>query len=114
MQNHFLSELKLKPDKATMERDVNAIKSKIADLESEADGIKSKYPEDENQLNEVLDSVRSHFEKLENLLKLREEKLGQAGNLQTFMRDLAEFQVHFITVVSLVHFSLDQRAIIDQ
>jgi spectrin beta len=77
---------------ATMERDVNAIKSKISDLEAEAEGIKSKYPEDENQLNEVLDSVRSHFQKLENLLKLREEKLGQAGNLQTFMRDLAEFQ----------------------
>ena len=78
---------------ATMERDVNAIKSKISDLEAEAEGIKAKYPEDEDQLNETLDSVRSHFEKLENLLKLREEKLGQAGNLQTFMRDLAEFQV---------------------
>ena len=99
----------MKPTLATMERDVNAIKSKIADLEAEAEGIKSKYPEDENQLNEVLDSVRSHFEKLENLLKLREEKLGQAGNLQTFMRDLAEFQVQYLTVFSLVHFSRDMR-----
>ena len=92
-----------------MERDVNAIKSKISDLEAEAEGIKSKYPEDENQLNEVLDSVRSHFQKLENLLKLREEKLGQAGNLQTFMRDLAEFQVIYKTLCSLVHLSRDQR-----
>ena len=106
---HYFWELNLKPTLATMERDVNAIKSKIADLEAEAEGIKSKYPEDENQLNEVLDSVRSHFEKLENLLKLREEKLGQAGNLQTFMRDLAEFQVQNLTVFSLVHFSCDQR-----
>ena len=106
---HYFWELNLKPTLATMERDVNAIKSKIADLEAEAEGIKSKYPEDENQLNEVLDSVRSHFEKLENLLKLREEKLGQAGNLQTFMRDLAEFQVQYLTVFSLVHFSRDMR-----
>ena len=93
---------------ATMERDVNAIKSKISDLEAEAEEIKSKYPEDEDQLNETLDSVRNHFEKLENLLKLREEKLGQAGNLQTFMRDLAEFQVKYHSSFSLVHNSHDK------
>ena len=78
---------------AIMERDVNAIKSKIDDLNSQASKLLEQYPEDETKIKEMLESIDESFLKLENLLKLREEKLGQAGNLQTFMRDLAEFQV---------------------
>ena len=47
----------------------------------------------ENVTKEELNRLNEKFEKLSDALKLREEKLGQAGNLQTFLRDMAEFQV---------------------
>ena len=76
-----------------MQRDVSAIEAKIRELTTQAENIVEKYPEDENVTKEELNRLNEKFEKLSDALKLREEKLGQAGNLQTFLRDMAEFQV---------------------
>ena len=76
-----------------MQRDVSAIEAKIRELTTQAENIVEKYPEDENVTKEELNRLNEKFAKLSDALKLREEKLGQAGNLQTFLRDMAEFQV---------------------
>ena len=76
-----------------MQRDVQAIESKIETLTDDAAKINEKYPQDQDLTKEKLDMVDAKFQKLQDSLKLREEKLGQAGHMQTFMRDLAEFQV---------------------
>ena len=60
-----------------------------------AEEIIAKYPDDEPLMKEVLDSVEKSFERLEALLKARAEKLGQVGNLQTVLCDMAEFEVNF-------------------
>lgn len=75
-------------------RDVKAIKSRIDELHNGAEEIIAKYPDDEPLMKEVLDSVEKSFERLEALLKARAEKLGQVGNLQTVLCDMAEFEVN--------------------
>ena len=79
-----------------MQRDVSAIEAKIRELTTQAEEIVEKYPEDKSVTEEELARLNEKFGKLSDALKLREEKLGQAGNLQTFLRDMAEFQVRFI------------------
>ena len=79
----------------SLQRDVSAIQSKIAELNAEAAQIAQKYPEDAQMTNEKLAILDAKFQTLSEALKVREEKLGQAGHLQTFMRDAAEFQVGF-------------------
>lgn len=79
---------------ATMERDVKAIKCRINELHQAAEEIVVKYPSDEPLMKEVLDSVEESFARLEALLKARAEKLGQVGNLQTVLCDMAEFEVN--------------------
>lgn len=77
----------------TMQRDVHAIESKIEKLKNDAEKINQQYPQDEEMTDAKLDVIDHKFTKLRDSLKLREEKLGQAGHMQTFMRDLAEYQV---------------------
>lgn len=79
---------------ATMERDVKAIKCRINELHQGAEEIVLKYPSDEPLMKEVLNSVEESFARLEALLKARAEKLGQVGNLQTVLCDMAEFEVN--------------------
>ena len=87
-----------------MQRDVSAIEAKIRELTTQAEHIVEKYPEDENVTKEELNRLNEKFAKLSDALKLREEKLGQAGNLQTFLRDMAEFQVKIKIIVFMLHF----------
>ena len=84
-----------------MQRDVQAIESKIETLTDDAAKINEKYPQDQDLTKEKLDMVDAKFQKLQDSLKLREEKLGQAGHMQTFMRDLAEFQVGNFVLLQL-------------
>ena len=86
-----------------MQRDVSAIEAKIRELTTQAENIVEKYPEDENVTKEELNRLNEKFEKLSDALKLREEKLGQAGNLQTFLRDMAEFQVKMKIPLFMLH-----------
>ena len=77
---------------------MKAIKSRINELHQGAEEIVAKYPSDEPLLKEVLNSVEKSFERLEALLKARAEKLGQVGNLQTVLCDMAEFEVKYSAI----------------
>ncbi|CAG5088442.1 Oidioi.mRNA.OKI2018_I69.PAR.g11841.t3.cds [Oikopleura dioica] len=84
--------LQLQRKLATMEREVAAVGTTIAYLKAQQQNIADNYPEDAEETSERLQQVKQKFDELNDAVKRREEKLGQAGHVQTFMRDVAEFQ----------------------
>ena len=76
-----------------MEREVAAVGTTIAYLKAQQQNIADNYPDDAEETSERLQQVKQKFDELNDAVKRREEKLGQAGHVQTFMRDVAEFQV---------------------
>nr|XP_027207988.1 spectrin beta chain-like isoform X11 [Penaeus vannamei] len=75
-----------------MERDLAAIQAKLDALESEADKISQDHPEEAELIRERIEQIRSVWDQLTQLLKERDAKLEEAGDLHRFLRDLDHFQ----------------------
>lgn len=85
--------LQLQRKLATMEREVAAVGTTIAYLKAQQQNIADNYPDDAVETSARLEEVKQKFDELNEAVRKREEKLGQAGHVQTFMRDVADFQV---------------------
>ena len=79
-----------------MEREVAAVGTTIAYLKAQQQNIADNYPDDAAETAARLEEVKQKFDELNDAVRKREEKLGQAGHVQTFMRDVADFQVRFL------------------
>ncbi|XP_032787983.2 spectrin beta chain isoform X7 [Daphnia magna] len=75
-----------------MERDLAAIQAKLDSLDKEAEKIGVEHPEEEEVIRERLGQIRSVWENLTQMLKERDAKLEEAGDLHRFLRDLDHFQ----------------------
>lgn len=75
-----------------MERDLAAIQAKLNSLEKEADAIEGDHPEEAALIRERIASITVIWEQLTNMLKDRDSKLEEAGDLHRFLRDLDHFQ----------------------
>lgn len=75
-----------------MERDLAAIQAKLNSLEKEADAIEGDHPEEAAIIRERIASITVIWEQLTNMLKDRDSKLEEAGDLHRFLRDLDHFQ----------------------
>ncbi|XP_055390536.1 spectrin beta chain isoform X2 [Condylostylus longicornis] len=75
-----------------MERDLAAIQAKLTSLEKEADAIEGEHPEEANIIRERVASIQLIWEQLTQMLKDRDSKLEEAGDLHRFLRDLDHFQ----------------------
>lgn len=75
-----------------MERDLAAIYSQVDNLEKEASAIEDQHPEEAEEIRERITQISSVFEQLNQLIKQRDAKLGEAGDLHRFLRDLDHFQ----------------------
>lgn len=75
-----------------MERDLNAIQDKLADLEAEKKRIEKDHPKEARQINEEVKRIQVSWNDLNKLKKDREAKLEEAGDLHRFLRDLDHFQ----------------------
>ena len=75
-----------------MERDLAAIQAKLGALEAEADKISGQHPEEASQIHEQIDQIRISWQELTHLLKDRDSRLEEAGDLHRFLRDLDHFQ----------------------
>jgi len=75
-----------------MERDLAAIQAKLDALEKEADKISADHPEEAEVIRERIEQIRGVWEQLTQLLKERDAKLEEAGDLHRFLRDLDHFQ----------------------
>ncbi|KAG8228277.1 hypothetical protein J437_LFUL006245 [Ladona fulva] len=75
-----------------MERDLAAIQAKVDSLEQEADQIEKERPEEAAAIRERIVQIRIIWEQLTQMLKERDAKLEEAGDLHRFLRDLDHFQ----------------------
>lgn len=75
-----------------MERDLKAIQDKLAELEAESRRIERDHPEEAKQINKQVDRIRTSWDDLNRLIKDRDAKLEEAGDLHRFLRDLDHFQ----------------------
>ncbi|KAK8720528.1 hypothetical protein OTU49_013268 [Cherax quadricarinatus] len=75
-----------------MERDLAAIQAKLDSLEREADKISQDHPEEAELIRERIEQIRAVWDQLTQLLKERDAKLEEAGDLHRFLRDLDHFQ----------------------
>lgn len=75
-----------------MERDLAAIQAKLTALEHEADAIEGEHPEEAVLIRERVSQIQVIWEQLTAMLKERDSKLEEAGDLHRFLRDLDHFQ----------------------
>lgn len=75
-----------------MERDLAAIQAKLTSLEKEADAIENDHPEEAALIRERIAQITLIWEQLTQMLKERDSKLEEAGDLHRFLRDLDHFQ----------------------
>jgi spectrin beta len=75
-----------------MERDLAAIQAKLTSLEHEADSIENDHPEEAALIREKIVQLTEIWEQLTLMLKERDSKLEEAGDLHRFLRDLDHFQ----------------------
>lgn len=75
-----------------MERDLAAIHTKLDTLENEAAKMEGEHPEEAEAIRERIAQISTVWEQLTHLLKDRDAKLEEAGDLHRFLRDLDHFQ----------------------
>lgn len=75
-----------------MERDLAAIQAKLTALEKEADAIEGEHPEEAAIIRERVAQLTLIWQQLTHMLKERDSKLEEAGDLHRFLRDLDHFQ----------------------
>ncbi|XP_054154264.1 spectrin beta chain-like isoform X2 [Oppia nitens] len=75
-----------------MERDLAAIQQQLDQVEGEADKMKVEHPEEAEAITERVSHISRVWEQLTHLLKDRDAKLEEAGDLHRFLRDLDHFQ----------------------
>ncbi|CAH1792317.1 unnamed protein product [Owenia fusiformis] len=75
-----------------MERDLAAIQSKLDTLNQEADKLEVEKPEEAVKVRQQVTELTVVWAQLKDMLKERDEKLGEAGDLQKFLQDLDHFQ----------------------
>lgn len=75
-----------------MERDLAAIQAKLTSLEKEAANIENEHPEEAALIRDRITQIQVIWEQLTQMLKERDSKLEEAGDLHRFLRDLDHFQ----------------------
>ncbi|XP_013410395.1 spectrin beta chain-like [Lingula anatina] len=75
-----------------MERDLAAIQAKLDSLQTEAEKLCEEKPEEADEIKEKLGQIQDVWQELKIMLKDRDEKLGEAGELQRFLQNLDHFQ----------------------
>jgi len=75
-----------------MERDLAAIQAKLDALEEESEKIAVSHPEEAVVIQQRTGRLREIWEQLTEMLKERDAKLEEAGDLHRFLKDLDHFQ----------------------
>merc|ERR1712061_941151 len=75
-----------------MERDLAAIQAKLDALEEESEKIATSHPEEAVVIQQRINRLREIWDQLTEMLKERDAKLEEAGDLHRFLKDLDHFQ----------------------
>jgi spectrin beta len=76
-----------------LERDLAAIHAKKEQLEQQASVLEKDHPQESREIKDRLSEITSVWHELKDLLSKREESMGEAAELQKFLRDLDHFSV---------------------
>jgi len=76
-----------------LERDMAAIISKKEQLEKQAQSLEKDHPAESAEIRSRLEEITGVWMDLKDLLNKREESMGEAAELQKFLRDLDHFSV---------------------
>lgn len=76
-----------------LERDMAAIMAKKDQLEKQAQSLEKDHPQESADIKSRLDEITGVWLDLKELLNKREETMGEAAELQKFLRDLDHFSV---------------------
>lgn len=74
-----------------LERDLAAIESKKQQLEEQASALEREHPQESREIRDSLNEITRGWLDLKQLLNKREESMGEAAELQKFLRDLDHF-----------------------
>ena len=85
-----------------MERDLAAIQAKLDSLEKEAERMQVEHPEEARAIRERVNEISAVWEDLTRLLKDRDAKLEEAGDLHRFLRDLDHFQAWLLKTQKVI------------
>lgn len=75
-----------------LERDLAAIQAKLDSLNQEADRIQEEKPEEAKVIREKITQITELWQELKTMLRVRDERLGEASELQNFLAKLDHFQ----------------------
>merc|ERR1719376_301827 len=75
-----------------MERDLAAINAKLDSLNEDSNKLAEDRPEEAEEIRREVDEIKVVWEDLKRVLRARDEALGEASELQNFLRDLDHFQ----------------------
>ncbi|GBP22289.1 Spectrin beta chain [Eumeta japonica] len=75
-----------------MERDLGAIQARITSLEEEAQAIEHEHPDEAKLIRERIALITETWQQLTQMLKERDAKLEEAGDLHRFLRAVDHFQ----------------------
>jgi spectrin beta len=78
---------------SSLERDMAAIESKLVQLDSQGTNIEKDHPEEQARVNEKLSEIKKIWLQFTDILRVREESMGEAAELQKFLRDLDHFSL---------------------
>ncbi|XP_050344038.1 spectrin beta chain isoform X6 [Nymphalis io] len=75
-----------------MERDLAAIQARITSLENEASAIEDEHPDEARLIRDRIHTITDNWDQLTQMLKERDAKLEEAGDLHRFLRSVDHFQ----------------------
>lgn len=75
-----------------LERDLAAIEAKLDHLQKESERLTEEKPEEAAVVDEKIVTLTVLWQELKQTLKVRDERLGEASELQKFLQNLDHFQ----------------------
>ena len=85
-----------------LERDMAAIQSKLDQLDNEASKLEKDHPDEAQDIRNKVGQINSVWYELKEILRRREESMGEAAELQKFLRDLDHFSAWLTKTQTLV------------
>ena len=92
IENDLSGLIKLQRRLSFIERDMGPIRAKMDSMLEEATKIERERPEEAAAIREKVAILQSQWQRLNQLMGEQDQKLGEVGELQHFLRDLDVFQ----------------------
>jgi len=96
-----------------LERDMAAIMAKKDQLEQQAQALEKDHPQESAEIRQHLNEISNVWLQLKDLLNKREESMGEAAELQKFLRDLDHFSAWLTKTQTAVASSEQPQSLVE-